>query len=73
VTPVTGPNGQYGYLQITCRTGHPTCAELAARSCPKGYDIINDREDGSRYTSPGGLDETLGTPGANGSLLVACK
>jgi hypothetical protein len=73
VLAVTGPNGTFGWLQISCPTGIDRCRELAARSCPKGYEVVDRRGDASRYTSPSGLDDAAGAPGENGGLLVACK
>jgi hypothetical protein len=73
VVPVSGPNGQYGYLQVSCPGDLRRCHDLAARSCPKGYEVVDRRGDASRYTSVSGLDDAEGAPGENGSMLVACK
>jgi len=73
VYPVSGPNGQSGYLQIKCPGDVQHCRDLAAQSCPKGYEVVDRRGDGSRYTSGSGLDDAEGLPGENGSMLVACR
>ena len=73
VFPVSGPNGQSGYLQIRCPGDVQHCRDLADKSCPKGYDVVDRRGDASRYTSVSGLDDAEGAPGENGSMLVACK
>jgi hypothetical protein len=73
VVPVTGPNGQYGYLQVSCPGDVQRCRDLAAKSCPHGYEVVDRRGDASRYTSMSGLDDAEGAPGENGGMLVACK
>jgi hypothetical protein len=49
------------------------CRELAAQSCPKGYDVVDRRGDASRYTSVSAMDDAEGAPGENGMMLVACR
>ncbi len=73
VFPVSGPNGQAGYLQIRCPGDVQHCRDLAATSCPTGDDVVDRRGDASRYTSTSGLDDAEGAPGENGSMLVACR
>lgn len=73
VTPVRGPEGASGYLEIRCPHDNAKCRELASESCPRGYDIVDFRGDQDRYTTPDTMSEPLGPPGAGGKILVACK
>jgi hypothetical protein len=73
ITPVIGPEGQYGWLSIRCPHDRAKCRELASQACPKGYDIVDTRGNQDRYTSPDTMSEPIGTPGNNGEMLVGCK
>ena len=75
VTPVTGPEGQTGYLQVTCPGDHKKCRELADESCPHGYDIEDFKvgSGGSRYDSPDSLSENYGSPDKRSSWLFTCR
>jgi len=70
---VSGPDGQFGWLQISCPEGRAKCRQLAAESCPDGYDVEDFRFNGSRYGTTGGLDEQIGPPGRDKQLLVQCR
>lgn len=73
VTPVRGPEGAAGYLEIRCPHDNAKCRELASESCPRGYDIVDFRGNQDRYTSPDTMSEPLGPPGGSSKILVACK
>lgn len=73
VTPVGGPGGQYGWLQIRCPKGPRSCHDIAAKACPKGYEVADRRWDSSAYTAASGMDDAAGAPGDDGSMIVACK
>lgn len=73
VTPVRGPEGSSGYLEIRCPHDNAKCRELASESCPRGYDVVDYRGNQDRYTSPDSMSEPLGPPGGTGKILVACK
>lgn len=73
VTPVRGPEGSPGYLEIRCPHDAAMCRELASESCPRGYDIVDFRGNQDRYTSPDTMSEPMGPPGSGSKILVACK
>jgi hypothetical protein len=74
VTPVTGPDNQGGWLEVSCRSDHQKCRALANESCPHGYDVQEFRiGGGSRYDSPSAMDEPIGPPEKSGSMLIKCK
>jgi hypothetical protein len=74
VTPVSGPSGNAGWLQVRCPNGGVRrCRELASKACPRGYEVADRRWDGAAYTSVSGLDDAAGAPGDDGSMIVACK
>ena len=75
VTPVVGPDGQSGYLQVSCPGDHTKCRELANDSCPNGYDIQDFKvgSAGSRYEAPDSLDENFGSPDKRSHWLIACR
>jgi hypothetical protein len=73
VTPVTGPGGEYGWLQIRCPKGPRDCRALAAKACPRGFEVADRRWDSSAYTAAAGMDDAAGAPGDDGSMIVACK
>ena len=73
VTPVNGPGGQYGWLQIHCTKGPRSCREIAAKACPRGYEVADRRWDSSAYTAASGMDDATGAPGDDGTMIVACK
>jgi hypothetical protein len=74
VTPISGPEGQSGWLQVNCPRNPHKCHELASEYCPGGYDVQEFRIGGaSRYDSPGAMDEPIGPPGKNGQMLIACR
>jgi hypothetical protein len=60
VTPVQGPEGVSGYLEIRCPHDNAKCRELASESCPRGYDVVDFRGDQDRYTTPDTMSEPLG-------------
>jgi hypothetical protein len=73
VVPVSGPNGQPGWLQVSCKGSPARCRELAAQACPHGYEVLDLRGDGSRYTSSAGLEDQMGAPGDNGQMIIGCR
>ena len=75
VTPVAGPEGQSGYLQVTCPGDHKKCRELADAYCPHGYDIEDFKvgSAGSRYDAPDSLSENFGSPDKRSSWLFSCR
>jgi hypothetical protein len=73
VTPVQGPEGASGYLEIRCPHDNVKCRELASASCPRGYDVVDFRGNQDRYSTPDTMSEPMGPPGAAGKLLVSCK
>ena len=73
VTPITGPAGQAGWLDIRCPHARAKCRELAADACPRGYDVMDPRGNQDRYTAPDTMSEPMGRPGDNGEMVVACK
>jgi hypothetical protein len=75
VTPVVGPEGQSGYLQVSCPGDHHKCPELAAQWCPGGYNIEDFKigSAGSRYDAPDSLDENFGSPERRNNWLITCR
>jgi hypothetical protein len=72
VEPIKGPAGESGWFAVTCPRGRTQCSQLAADSCPKGYDVIDLRGDNGQNSSPSAMEGATGAPG-NGKMTVSCK
>ncbi len=74
VIPVAGPDGQSGWMQVSCPRDPRKCRELAAETCPDGYNTEDFRlGSASRYASPSAMDEPMGPPDKNDQMLITCK
>lgn len=60
-TKVMTPEGKDGYA-VHCYTEKSKCFSEAAKTCPQGYNIINDSNTAGSYISSKSFD-----------ILISCK
>lgn len=70
--PIRGPDGQPGWLAISCRRDSSYCLEQAGVSCPRGYDVVDSSGSSGVIVSKIG-DSYIATPVFNGQMTVKCR
>lgn len=69
---VNGPDGEPGWYMVSCEDDRAKCVEKAGETCPKGYDVADDKKSVGAYAVPIGNSAYVGESSSY-RMLVKCR